>query len=67
MFNIISNYCLIIQILNEIAVNDNTQLNISPRKNLNSLLIFPDLNFFNKYLEVLLNKIIIFEKISSFR
>ena len=66
-FNIISNYSLIIHILNEIAENDNTRLNISQRRNVNSLLIFPDLNIFNKYLEVLLNKIIIFEKILSFR
>jgi hypothetical protein len=56
-----------IQILSELTENDNTHLNVSPRRNVNFLLKFPDLKIFNKYLEVSLNKIIIFEKILSFR
>lgn len=52
MFNSISNYTLIIQILNEVTENDNTWLNISSSRNVNSLLIFPDLKIFKKYLEM---------------
>jgi hypothetical protein len=56
-----------IQILSELTENDNTHLNDSPRRNVNSLLIFPDLKIFNKYLGVSLNKIVIFKKILIFR
>ena len=66
-FNCISNYTLIIQILSELTKNDNAYFNISPRRNVNSLLIFSDLKIFNKYLEVSQNKIIVFEKNFTFQ